>query len=184
MKKNKDNKKQIVAQWYEEYYRILRKKSYDIVKDYHIANDMVNEAFMKIIKNFDKILPLKCSEQAVYFVGTVKSVSIDYIRKRKKEQERINLYYDDDYQEVEQIEDSGMTPEKFYERREFYENLGKHFAKMSDRDKELLIYKYLWEMSEREISVLLGIKEEQIHVYVKRAKARLLKIMEEEMKGV
>ena len=50
-----EDEKSIISDWYKKYNRIMRKKAYDIIGDYHTANDMVNEAFIKIIQNFEKI---------------------------------------------------------------------------------------------------------------------------------
>ena len=50
-----EDEKSILSDWYKKYNRIMRKKAYDIIVDYHTANDMVNEAFIKIIQNFEKI---------------------------------------------------------------------------------------------------------------------------------
>lgn len=49
-----EDEKSILSDWYKKYNRIMRKKAYDIIVDYHTANDMVNEAFIKIIQNFEK----------------------------------------------------------------------------------------------------------------------------------
>ena len=48
-----EDEKSIISDWYKKYNRIMRKKAYDIIGDYHTANDMVNEAFIKIIQNFE-----------------------------------------------------------------------------------------------------------------------------------
>ena len=50
-----EDKKSILSDWYKKYNRIMRKKAYYIIGDYHTANDMVNEGFIKIIQNFEKI---------------------------------------------------------------------------------------------------------------------------------
>ena len=42
-----EDEKSILSDWYKKYNRIMRKKAYDIIVDYHTANDMVNEAFKK-----------------------------------------------------------------------------------------------------------------------------------------
>ena len=42
-----EDEKSILSDWYKKYNRIMRKKAYDIIGDYHTANDMVNEAFIK-----------------------------------------------------------------------------------------------------------------------------------------
>ena len=49
-----EDEKSILSDWYKKYNRIMRKKAYDIIVDYHTANDMVNEAFIKIIQILKK----------------------------------------------------------------------------------------------------------------------------------
>lgn len=78
-----EDKKSILSDWYKKYNRIMRKKAYYIIGDYHTANDMVNEAFIKIIQNFEKINKLNCHARSYYFVITIRSVCIDYLRKNK-----------------------------------------------------------------------------------------------------
>ena len=61
-----EDKKSILSDWYKKYNRIMRKKAYYIIGDYHTANDMVNEAFIKIIQNFEKIT-LNESRSSVFY---------------------------------------------------------------------------------------------------------------------
>lgn len=87
-----DDQKRVVEQWYRQYYRIMLKEAYNIINDEEIAKDMVNEAFVKILRNYEHIVKIeekskklgkKCSKIGVYFVGIIRSVSIDYLRKQK-----------------------------------------------------------------------------------------------------
>ena len=52
MKINNEKKKREITGWYEKYYRIMRTRAYEIVRDYHIADDMVSEAFIKVFNNY------------------------------------------------------------------------------------------------------------------------------------
>ena len=157
MKINNEKKKREITGWYEKYYRIMRTRAYEIVRDYHIADDMVSEA--SIIRN----------------------ISIDYTRKQKRENAHVNLGFEDN--EIEKIpdDDESKYPEIIYARKELQDNLKKYMDKLSQRDAELIVYKYLWNMSEKEISEMFHIKQEQVHVYVGRAKKRLFKIIKKEM---
>lgn len=85
--------------------------------------------------------------------------------------------------EIEKIpdDDESKYPEIIYARKELQNNLKKYMDKLSQRDAELIVYKYLWNMSEKEISEMFHIKQEQVHVYVGRAKKRLFKIIKKEM---
>ena len=48
---------------------------------------------------------------------------------------------------------------------------------LNKRDQEIIKYKFIYNFSGRELSVLLDIPEKQINVYVKRAKEKLLIIL-------
>ena len=59
MKINNEKKKREITGWYEKYYRIMRARAHEIVGDYHIADDMVSEAFIKVFNNYEKIRKLE-----------------------------------------------------------------------------------------------------------------------------
>ena len=47
-----DDQRQEVEQWYNIYYRLMYKTAYESVKDVNIVEDLINEAFIRIIKNY------------------------------------------------------------------------------------------------------------------------------------
>jgi RNA polymerase sigma-70 factor (ECF subfamily) len=159
-----EDKKSILSDWYKKYNRIMRKKAYYIIGDYHTANDMVNEAFIKIIQNFEKINKLNCHARSYYFVITIRSVCIDYLRKNKIKSN---------------MSEKGHINE--FEKSEMYIDLSNALLKMSERDKELLTYRYTMEMSSKEISKITGIKESNVNSYIRRAREKLLKIFNGEV---
>ena len=171
-----EDEKSILSDWYKKYNRIMRKKAYDIIGDYHTANDMVNEAFIKIIQNFEKI---NCHARSYYFVITIRSVCIDYLRKNK-----IKSKYLDEYVTEEQVSNTNMSEKRHineFEKSEMYIDLSNALLKMSERDKELLTYRYTMEMSSKEISKITGIKESNVNSYIRRAREKLLKIFNGEV---
>ena len=181
MKINNEKKKREITGWYEKYYRIMRTRAYEIVRDYHIADDMVSEAFIKVFNNYEEIRKLEEPQIAFYLISIIRNISIDYTRKQKRENAHANLGFEDN--EIEKIpdDDESKYPEIIYARKELQDNLKKYMDKLSQRDAELIVYKYLWNMSEKEISEMFHIKQEQVHVYVGRAKKRLFKIIKKEM---
>ena len=172
MKINNEKKKREITGWYEKYYRIMRARAHEIVGDYHIADDMVSEAFIKKFNNYEKIRKLEEPQVAFYLISIIRNISIDYTRKRKRENTHVNFGFEDN--EIEKIpepdDDESKYPEIICARKE-----------LSQKDAELIVYKYLWNMSEKEISEMFHIKQEQVHVYVGRAKKRLFNIIKKEM---
>lgn len=172
-----DDQRRLVEQWYRKYYKIMRKKAYDIVQDLDVANDMVNEAFIKIINNFEKISTLNCSEMLCYFVGTIRSVSIDYIRKQKAGPEITKEDFEELMEDNLLRENFVKSPEEIFINNESIEIIAKALEKLNEREAMLLVKKYYLGSSNKEIEKSLGIKEEYVHVYVKRAYIKLLKII-------
>lgn len=178
-----DDERKIVSDWYMEYKNILAKIAYDYVGDYHVVQDLLNDAFVKIIRYMDKIMELNCSEQAAYFVSIIRSVSIDYLRKSKKESEHVNQYTSyENYGENQSIPlDKAMVIDDF-QRFDIMLDLRKQLDKLSQRDVDLLMGKYVVGLTEKELGDTLGIKEQNVHVYVTRARNRLIKMINEEGK--
>ena len=59
----------------------MRTRAYEIVRDYHIADDMVSEAFIKVFNNYEEIRKLEEPQIAFYLISIIRNISIDYTRK-------------------------------------------------------------------------------------------------------
>ncbi len=74
--------KHIFIELHDEYNTIMYKKAYAILKDSSLEEDVVQESFIRILKNFEKIEKKKCPQTRKYFVNIVRNISIDMYRKR------------------------------------------------------------------------------------------------------
>lgn len=173
-----EDQRREVEQWYITYYKMMRKIAYDIVQDLDLAEDMVNSAFIRIIKNYEKIYSLDCYKRVDYFVKTIKSVSIDYLRKNNKMKE---LPYDEevanDVHKVTRDTDITHNPEERYINEEDIEAVADAMEQLSDRDAIVIWAKYFMEMSNKEIESNFGIDAKQVHVIARRAREKLVKIL-------
>ena len=133
----------------------------------------------KVDEKQEKINKLNCHARSYYFVITIRSVCIDYLRKNK-----IKSKYLDEYVTEEQVINTNMSEKRHineFEKSEMYIDLSNALLKMSERDKELLTYRYTMEMSSKEISQITGIKESNVNSYIRRAREKLLKIFNGEV---
>ena len=75
---------------FEELYNQYRKLMYlcakEILKDDALAEDAVQDAFLKIIYNFHKIGEVNCNRTKRFVVIVVENISIDIYRKERKMQ--------------------------------------------------------------------------------------------------
>jgi RNA polymerase sigma-70 factor (ECF subfamily) len=73
-----------------------------------------------------------------------------------------------------------MTAEEAYIIKEDSEDLGELMCKLSERDRDLLYNKYIFEFSNKEISELMDIPINNIRQYLVRARKRALNLLTSE----
>ena len=89
---------------FEEIYTRYRQTMFylanRIVRDQYLAEDIVHQAFLKIMDNLDKINEINCHKTKGYIVVIVENLSIDFYRKRKRENnisfDEVEIYIEDE----------------------------------------------------------------------------------------
>lgn len=69
---------------YEKYRYLMLKIAYDILKGKQLAEDAVQEAFIKAANNMQKICRYHSMSPKRYLITITKNTSIDMYRKRQK----------------------------------------------------------------------------------------------------
>lgn len=164
---NEDDRN-LMLRIYTAYYPLMKSKAYNIVHDFIVADDIVQDAVVKLIDRLPTIRKLGKQQIVAYVCRTVNSVAIDYHRKNSKGENKESLSLTG----YDEFEDNSQSPPEIYERLEEYEKLGKALSKLSDRDKDLLYYKYYINLSDMEIAHLLGLEHTNVRVSLSRARNR------------
>ncbi len=139
---------QIFLEHHIRFYRI----SFAILKSEASANDAVSTAYLKIIKNIEKISELPSPLMTAFCVTIVKNTSIDIIRKYKKfaHVESLDTFQDKSADSFEDI----------YINQTNVQRLADLMDTLSQEDRKLIQLKYSQDMGYLEIGKLLGISEE------------------------
>ena len=152
---------------HEEYSQTMYKKAYWILKDSSLAEDAVQESFIRILKNFDKVIKKKCPQTRNYFVNIVRSISIDIYRKRKNQ-------YSLSFDELEgSIIDNFVNVEDLLEENE----IEKYLLQLPKSYYTILALKYVSECSYEEIANILDISEENVKKRLYRARNKLREVL-------
>lgn len=72
---------------YEKYGNLMHWIAKGILKDDILAEDAVHEAFMRILKNFEKIGDVYCKETKNYIAVIVRNVSLNMLKDRNQQEE-------------------------------------------------------------------------------------------------
>lgn len=164
-------KPELVKELFDEYKQMMYRMAFDILHNKSDAEDIVHEAFLWIINNYEKISQLPCNKRGCYFANIVEHKALNLIYKRRKHSE-CDI---DDNLEIQ----SNISVDKDFSERETIEAVKQAIRTMSEKDR-LLLRLYLFdEKSYKEIAELAGISEGNARTAVFRAKKRLAKLLKE-----
>ena len=169
MSEKPDN--EFMCELFQNYRQMMLKIALGILRNKYDAEDAVQEAFLRVMNNLEKISQMKQKERAFYFVSVIENTSINYLNKKKRHpQEDIDEYY---------TVVSNYSVEKKADDKFLINEIKSAFTVLSDRDYGILYLYYFEQMTPMEIAKALDMSEKNIYKYIDRAKKRLMKILNE-----
>lgn len=160
---------------YIEYEKLMFKASLQITHNEFDADDVVNTACVHLIRNLSKLRGMQCNQLRNYIVITCRNASFDLLRERKRDLSH-RFFAENDV--LEAIPDDKNELDLFLNA----DALKHALAKLPERYAELLTWRYLHGLSNREIAKRGNMKESTVKVAVHRARARLAALISEEIK--
>lgn len=161
----------------EELYITYRKElyyvAYNILHDYHDAEDIIQNAFVRIYKYLDKIGDIKCKKTRGYLVIIVRNLCFDRYNERKR-----SVPVDFLDETAEEIE-SEVSLEDYVLNLERGKELAEALSKINSGYADLITLKFFYEYSTPEIADLLNLPYDVVSVRLSRAKRALKKILSE-----
>lgn len=164
-----EDKKKFVI-FYEQYRKLMFYIAKEILKEDQLSEDAVQEAFLRIAKNFFKINDVMDQETKAFAVIITRNVAIDIYNKEKKIID-INKYLSDEI-----ALDSGNIFSKVS-----VEMLSDYILDLPENYRDVLYLNLIYGYQFNEISSLLAISAENVRKRAERGR-RLLqeKIKKEE----
>lgn len=158
-----------LEQIYINYKKDAYWTAYNILKDHHRAEDVVQDAIIRMSSLIDKIEEVKCNKTRALFVIIVRNLSIN-IYNRRKNMESTH------YEELD-VESKDLNLDEEMIRLEQVEWITTELEKINSSYLDILTLKYYYEYSNPEISKLLNIMEGNVRVRLYRAKQSIKKIL-------
>lgn len=159
---------------FKSYRQMMFKIAVGILHNNSDAEDAVQDAFLYIIKNLEKISQIPCNKRACYFANIIEHISLNIINRKR-------VHPTDDIDEYDEL-NSNISVEKTAVGNITVDEIKQAIRAMSEKDR-LLLRLYLFEkLSYKEISETTGISEGNARTYVHRAKKRLAGLLRE--KGI
>lgn len=155
--KMEDEAERMLIDNYDKYYRL----AYSYVKNEQDALDIVQESVYRVIRDLDKLKERKYLSTWIYRI--VINTAIDTLRKKKRETvsyEDIEIVHEDQYKEEDPLEILNV---------------------LEDKDRALVILKYLEDWKLEEISEALDMNISTVKSRQYRALKKLKGILEPEV---
>lgn len=162
---------EFLEELFDTYKQMMFKSAMNILKNKADAEDAVQNSFLNMIDNVEKIRQIPHNERAFYLTSVVQHAAIDIYRKKNRRSfEDIDAY--SDIESNDSVEESALS-------NVTVENIKNALEELSDRDYDLL-YRFLIKgMSHGEIAKEMGISLNIVRVYIQRARKRFIKILRE-----
>lgn len=158
---------------YRKYSGKIFGKCISLLKNEEMANDAVQDIFMKIILNMSKFN--EKSKFSTWIYSITYNYCIDVIRSKKKLQMFVGDGDIEKYDKPEDIDDAFLL-EKSVSRLKIILN------KIPVADKAILLMKYQDELSIKEISRMIDKSESAVKMKLKRAKQKFKNVYSDNYK--
>jgi len=180
---------------YEAHFDMLMKVACRITNSMEAAEDIVHDAFSKIVeRNMD--FPTS-NDAKFWLIRVVKNNAINYSKRKGREARAYEKWWRSEASPIENIEagsvtiketgtEAGVQPslEEDVVRDEASRELRKALSALSPKLKEVLVLKEFSGMSYKEIGAVLGVSEGNVKVRAFRARAALLTLLGKEDRHV
>ncbi len=156
---------------YYSHRRTMLHIAMKILKDHQLAEDAVQEAFLRLVKNFSKIGQINCPRTRLFTVIIVRNISLTMLADRKKEtvvespDAVIPIEYDLEEDVLERIA---------------YEEVLNAIRELPVLYRDVLYLQCVEEYKLTEISKLLGIEAETVKKRAQRGRKKLLEQLTKE----
>ena len=145
---------------YEQYRYLMLKVAVDILHDYQLAEDAVQEAFVRVAKHMEQIGQPQETATKRYLITITKHAAIDLYRKRNRLHHR--EIYIDELPEGEELL-AYMGPEEEYGVLNILKNLPPKY-------RDIFLLKYSAHLENAEIARICNIREGTVRQRLARGK--------------
>ncbi|MBQ9847752.1 MAG: sigma-70 family RNA polymerase sigma factor [Clostridia bacterium] len=163
-----------MAELYAKHKKKMFYCAFEILKDSYSAEDAVHEAFIAVSRNLSKLSSADSPETAAYCCRAAKTRALNILEMKKRELEHGRpldenediLFEESEFERICALSDT--------------ERIARCINRLPQIYREVIVLKYLDDMSVARISKALGRNRETVKKQLLRARGMLKKMLEEE----
>lgn len=171
-----DNKRRIVEDIYDLYYKHMTACALDILRNYHDSQDSVQDAFYNITATYELFADAAAPATAALVHIYVRNAAINIYNKNKRHSKVVMLC--DNIEEVaKDIVDEDADVQRIVIDNETTEIVSEAVDKLDTMYRDLIIMKYYFHMRNVDIAQVLNIDSNKVNGRIFRAKQKLKEIL-------
>lgn len=159
-----DEDRELFVFIYEHYRARMEQTAIRILGLQSDAEDALQNAFMQVIRHFEKVYLIPREELIFWLISIVKNEALMILRKRKKEIQ---------FENWDSVTETAEDVTSYHELVDLFRNLPETY-------RSVLEMKILLGYTDREIAAHLNISETAVSTRASRGREMLRKIMEKE----
>lgn len=173
-----DQQRDAVEQLFRLYHKSMMVKAYEILHNWHDAEDAVQETFIKVSRNIDDFLPVDTSSAKSLIGVYTRNVAIN-IYNRKKRQNKL-FYLKQDISEMNlESHDPDDNVLELVINQETIAALHQAIDCLDDMHRDVILLKYYYGKKNIEIADIMCVDVNVINARVFRAKKKLMNFLKE-----
>jgi RNA polymerase sigma-70 factor, ECF subfamily len=169
----KEGDRQAMIALCEQTRPLMYRAAYSILRNAHDADDIAQEALVRALKKMRLFKGLGSLEG--WLTKIAFNLAKNHIRSRVRKKESALLEHDDFVQE-------GLSPEERLEHDSQKQQLYACIARLPTKQKEVIQLRLIGQLSFKEISATLNIKESNAKVHFSQAKQKLVSLLQQEVR--
>lgn len=168
---NEEKPKNKLELLYDTYENKMYGIAYSILNDVDQAEDAVHDAIIKLIPHLETINRIESFKTKRLVIYTVKNIAIDKYRRNRKESQ----LFEEEMEDKQLCENNNSIPSvKSVEDRHLVSQI---LSSIPDKYKEIIQYRCFYELTYKEIALILNISEDTAAKRYERAKAMVKKFI-------
>ena len=165
-----DEKSVKIERLYALHKNVMLYTAERILRDYQLAEDAVQKAFMKVLDNLHKIEEPDCNKTRAFLVIITRNVAITMYNRQKKQAVPI--------EEIEQMDCAGgFTPFDLVASKESVEAIAQYISQLDKKYADVLTLKFYYQYSDSVFAGLEQTSPENVRVRLLRGKRKLTALL-------
>jgi len=172
-KKDGEDTLRKIERMYSKYKNLMHREAYNILKDDGLAEDAVQQSFIKVIKNIEKLDEENIARTRNYLVIICRNTAIDIYKNRLYLNSNSEFFDYEVNEENETTKIDPIEPSQVIIGKETVEKIAKHIEKLPQKYRDIIMLENLYENTKEEIAELLGLNYETVKKRSQRARKML-----------